>query len=291
MNKHSLPPHLTDLINTICDHETVKFSDIIKEIDTFLYESHPQSQREIKEILDACSLSHPNLTSEELFVCFSPERLNNVIKALCENEDMTQEKIVQEIRIDLRNNHPSNTIPFSIDILKKIKTKKTISCWILDAFQRRFNINPDYIRASSTEMYYKAGITYNCFSKIFPDWQPINAPYMDENGTQHMDRYLLLTADSNFYNFLMKADAARYKTSEDLTTFNQSLLEYEQEFNNQNTLSYKEYVLLPTEDLDNRLQIAIAEDAKFPHDILEFEEIIDLDKHYSFLSRKQNSEK
>lgn len=292
-----MPPHIYDLINTICSNEGISYSSIIDEIDSFLYNNHPKSQYLLQDILNQTLYPVKYETHDDIYFYISAARLNNVINKICGENGTTLKQIVNDINDDYQIHHPKNKTEtqylITVDVLKKLKNtnlhkRAQIPSWVLDALHRRYNINPDYIIGNSDSMFDEAGITYKCFSKIFPEWKTVNASFIDENNIPHTDQYLLLTTNSHLYEFLKQADSARYTTSEGMIRFNQNLKEYEKEFNNKNDSQYKEYVLLPTEDLDKILLNSIAQDKSLPRG-MGFDDVIDCANYYSFLYRERIS--
>lgn len=230
---------------------------------------------------------HNQFYQKEANLKSDAKRFKSATDSILEKTHLNQQQLADEIDLYIRKNLSQKEVDagfaFNLDKLKNLRKRPSnISSWILVTLQELYQINPDYIIGDSDDMTYKAGITYDCFKSIFPEWCTVTAEYQNQQGETINDKYLHVTCDSHLYDFLIKRESAKCMSEDGTVTFNENLQKYEEEFNSQTKPAYKSFVLLPAKNLDSLLRYLIVQDKSLPQDI-GFEEVVDHAKFYSFL--------
>lgn len=159
------------------------------------------------------------------------KRLTAVLNAL-RKEGHTQEKIADELDINADN----------ISGYKIGKTKE-IPDSFLDGLQEKYFINPGYIRGTSELMYDMQGFRLTHFEKFTDSWETVEQPVRTDDGKIASEKFICLTMNENFYNFLIAAEKARDSASDGIG-------DEQEELRNQSVIysgesKRQEYLLIP----------------------------------------------
>lgn len=131
-------------------------------------------------------------------------RFTKVLELL-KDKGITQREIIDKIKTDIK----IDEVYFSN--LKSGKLKK-ISPELIDALHLHYNINPDYLRLESDCPFDNIEIQLEAFLKWVDDWNIVI------NGE---DKFLHLTLDRNFYDFLLEFNRAEEITNEGFSSYEQ----------------------------------------------------------------------
>lgn len=236
------------------------------------------------------------LFQEDVSIGYDVMRFKSVITNICETNRIRQDTLTDLIDKSISEIHPKENVNhgfyFDKDQLNNLKRKSSrkISSWVLEALRNLYHVNPDYIIGTSDDMFDKAGITYDCFKTIFPEWKTVTANYRDPQGEDKIDKYLYLTCDSHLYDFLIKRASTQYMSMNETVSFNQDLEKYEKEFNDQKKANGEYYLLLPAEPYRNLLRHQISQEQNLsPDEDLMLHEVIDHANYFSLLLAEKES--
>lgn len=174
------------------------------------------------------------------------KRFEHVLKLLKDKDaNNTQRNIIDTINLDFIQDESY------FSELKSGKRKK-IPEKLIKALHEKYNVNPDYLKLKCKCPFDDADYKLECFLKIVEDW---NVLISDTT-----DKYLHLTLDRNFYDFLIAFDKAKEVTDEGFSS-----LEIEKKTLTElylTTPSPEEFVLIPRNNFLEILDDAISTDKK-----------------------------
>lgn len=174
------------------------------------------------------------------------KHFENVLKLLKDKDsNNTQRNIIDTINLDFIQDESY------FSELKSGKRKK-IPEKLIKALHEKYNINPDYLKLESDCPFDDADYKLECFLKIVEDWNVLIS--------DTADKYLHLTLDRNFYDFLIAFDKAKEVTDEGFSS-----LEIEKKALTElylTTPSPEEFVLIPRNNFLEILDDAISTDKK-----------------------------
>ena len=134
------------------------------------------------------------------------ENLKNVFDYLKDEKGISQETVANTIsNDDDMNNGIDSTI------ISKYKTGK-IQCTpdnFLSKLEKHYNINPQYVRGESEIMINPLGTKFSAFEHIVNSWDTVERTCTDSNNNKEIKKYLHLTMDRNFYDFLIEVDKTK----------------------------------------------------------------------------------
>lgn len=180
------------------------------------------------------------------------DRLSEVLSYLKE-KGISQSNISRKLDID----------ETKISHFKSGKIKQIPSDF-LEQLQSEYNINPNYIRLESSCMLDTTGTKFYNFEKFVDSWNVL------END---LDKYLHLTIDRNFYDFLLETIDVRHATDKGISSFNAEIENLKELYSGEPLP--EEFVLIPRNNF-----IEIIEDKKQKMKCLN--EVLDLMEHTSY---------
>lgn len=191
-------------------------------------------------------------------------RFEKVLKLLKEmNADNTQVNIMDKLKLDFIYDESY------FSDLKSGKRKK-IPEELIKALHTHYNVNPDYLRLKSTCPFDNTDVKLENFLSFIDDWNVLIA---NQN-----EKYLHLTLDRNFYDFLIEFNRATEITDEGFSSIEQEKKALKELYSSK--LSPEEFVLIPRNNL-----IEIVTDAVAKHKYVN--EVLDLFGLSSYIDSKQ----
>lgn len=150
------------------------------------------------------------------------DRLTEVLSYL-KQKGISQSSISRKLDID----------ETTISHLKSGKIKQ-IPCDFLEQLQAEYSINPSYIRLESSCMLDTTGTKFCNFEKFVDSWNVL------ENNSH---KYLHLTIDRNFYDFLLETVDVRHATDKGISSFNAEIENLKELYSGEPVP--EEFVLIP----------------------------------------------
>ena len=174
-------------------------------------------------------------------------RFENILRLLKEKDaHNTQISIIEKINLDFINDESY------FSDLKSGKRKK-IPEKLIKALHEHYNINPDYLRAKSDCPFDDADFKLESFLNFVNDWNVLNS-------NDNKDKYLHLTFDRNFYDFLIDFNRAIEITEEGFSSIEQEKKALEELYFSEP--SPKEFVLIPRNNFMEIVNEAIEDHKK-----------------------------
>lgn len=169
---------------------------------------------------------------------------------------------------DRLSNAPNSSKIISESMLSKYCSKvKEIPEDVLNLFHSEYQVNPDYIRGNSDNMFDEAEIKYSLLTELVHDWQIL------EYGAD--ERFLHLQLDKNFYQYILEIGHAEILQENGMLSSDEEEAKIRKKYN-ESEEDIAEYVLLPR----NRFLEIIEEHEKCRHT---FEELIDTYLYKNYL--------
>ena len=178
------------------------------------------------------------------------KRFSNVLKLL-KDKGVTQRKILDQLKLD-----PIYDETYFSHI--KSGKRKNIPDVLINALHEKFNVNPAYLRLESTCPFDTIEIIYECFEKIVNGWDILE---------RDNDKYLHLTMDKNFYDFLIELHRVKEVTEEGIGSFEQEKNSLKEIYSGES--AQEEFVLIPR-NIFYEIVSNDVEKAKYLNDVLDF---------------------
>lgn len=180
------------------------------------------------------------------------KRLAIILEEL-KNKGFSQRQIIDTLDLDFITDETY------LSNLKSGK-RKTIRPELIEGLNSKFNVNPDYLRLESDIPFDTMEIKFENFIKFVDDWNVLE---------RANDKYLHITIDMNFYNFLIETNRAKEITDEGYSTFEKEKQDLKELHSG--TPKPTEFVLIPrnffVEIVESELQ-----KTKYLSEVLDFSE-------------------
>lgn len=158
-------------------------------------------------------------------------RFENVLKLLKDKDpNNTQKNIIDTINLDFIKDESY------FSELKSGKRKK-IHEKLIKALHEKYNVNPDYLKLKSNCPFDDANYKLECFEHFVDTWDVLTS--------DTPDKYLHLTLDSNFYDFLIDYYEAIENPTEGLSSLETEKKALAELHLSNSNPPIKEYVLIP----------------------------------------------
>ena len=168
------------------------------------------------------------------------KRLTAVLNAL-KKEGHTQAKIADELGINADN----------ISSYKIGKTKEIPDAF-LDGLQEKYFINPGYIRGTSELMYDMQGFRLTHFEKFADSWETVEQPVRSDAGEIEFEKFICLTMDKNFCDFLIEAEKAHDRANEGIRDEQKDLKNLSVTYSGES--KPQEYLLIPRNNFSEMVE-------------------------------------
>ena len=168
------------------------------------------------------------------------KRLTAVLNAL-KKEGHTQAKIADELGINADN----------ISSYKIGKTKEIPDAF-LDGLQEKYFINPGYIRGTSELMYDMQGFRLTHFEKFADSWETVEQPVRSDAGEIEFEKFICLTMDKNFCDFLIEAEKAHDRANEGIGDEQEDLKNLSVTYSGES--KPQEYILIPRNNFSEMVE-------------------------------------
>lgn len=200
------------------------------------------------------------------------ERLNNVLADL----NISQADVVKTFQYN-------NIAIDSSRMSNFVSGKRPITPDVLNAFHILFFINPKYIKGKSDDMYdipeTVLNYAFSFASKITVTENPNRKVSHEDNTQPSAERYLHITMDEKFYDYLIHLDSIK-DVSKKAHFDKKDVISDIKELYKNGEHTQKEYVLLPSNIFVNILK-------NDPLQRKVFQELIDITKHHDYQKCKE----
>lgn len=119
---------------------------------------------------------------------------------------------------------------------------KHISNEFLSKLHDAYGINPQYIRGNSEYILDVLGKQLTDFESFVEDWKTIDRPVDDSDNTK-IEKFLHLTIDKNFYDFLIDVEKVRLVAEDGIFSSKEEIENLKEVFSAEPDL--QEFVLIP----------------------------------------------
>lgn len=185
------------------------------------------------------------------------KRMNNVVNKLMQEKKFSTLSELSNC-LSMATDPPKDISENSLS--KYCNSTKQIPKDILSLFHDLYQVNPDYIRGNSDNMFDEAEIKYAKFQDLVYDWNIVE--YEDKQ------RFLYLSFDSDFYNFLLEKGSAEILQEKGFLSFEEEEEKIKKKYN-ESKKDIQEYVLLPKNSL-MEIVTDVHKAAKYLTDLLDF---------------------
>ena len=168
------------------------------------------------------------------------KRLTAVLNAL-KKEGHTQAKIADELGINADN----------ISSYKIGKTKEIPDAF-MDGLKEKYLINPGYIRGTSELMYDMQGFRLTHFEKFADSWETVEQPVRSDAGEIVFEKFICLTMDKNFCDFLIEAEKAHDRANEGIGDEQEDLKNLSVTYSGES--KPQEYLLIPRNNFSEMVE-------------------------------------
>lgn len=168
------------------------------------------------------------------------KRLTAVLNAL-KKEGHAQAKIADELGINADN----------ISSYKIGKTKEIPDAF-LEGLQEKYFINPGYMRGTSKFMYDMPGFRLTHFEKFTDSWETVEQPVRSDNGEIEFEKFICLTIDKNFCDFLIEAEKAHDRANEGIGDEQEDLKNLSVTYSGES--KPQEYLLIPRNNFSEMVE-------------------------------------
>lgn len=162
---------------------------------------------------------------------------------------------------------------------KYCRVTKQIPEYILTLLHNLYQVNPDYIRGNSDNMFDEAEIKYSKFQDLIDDWNIVE--YEDSQ------KFLYLSFDSDFYNFLLEIGHAEILQEKGMQSYEEEEKKIKRKYN-ESQKSTQEYVLLPKNSL-MEIVSDVRKDTKLLTELLNLFSLANLDDTNAIVSPKHKA--
>jgi len=164
------------------------------------------------------------------------------------NDLKARKKITRNMLADALSSETGMTIkPYKINRYKN--GIDTVKQPVIDAMQKLYNVNPDFLKNESSIMYCTADIQLEKFLSLVKDCKIVESNHRNNNNAIVTNKYLHLTMEKNLYDFIVNYYFVNSFKEYGLQCLGEELQKYRKKYNESIEKEECEYVLLPAKHL------------------------------------------
>ena len=185
------------------------------------------------------------------------KRMNNVVNKLIQKKKVSTLTELSNF-LSMATNPPKDISENSLS--KYCNSTKKIPEDILTLLHELYQVNPDYIRGDSNNMFDDAEIKYSKLQDLIDDWNIVEY--------ENSQRFLYLSFDSDFYNFLLEIGHAEILQKRGMQSYVEEEEKIKRKYNESKKIT-QEYVLLPRNSFI-KIVTDVHEDAEYINNLINF---------------------